>query len=239
MKRFLVFTIAFLAISSLFIAVIGVPKVSALNCSTVALKYKTTGECVKQLQTLLKTRGFYSMSVDGQFGVGTANAILNYQRARHITDNAIVGSATWSALNSSYMPANPIPVACKDSGVHLCISKAERKLYMYKNGTLIKTLSVRVGGFTTDINGNYRVHQTVTGTYNVFKKDPNPSSARYGKGVMPWSVMFNPNMYVHYSSDFAKYGYARSSHGCVNIGSYADAQWIYNNTPLKSKVIVY
>lgn len=240
MKRLLIFTVAFLAISSLSIAIVEVPTVNAAtNCSTVTLKYKATGECVKQLQTLLKTRGFYSMSVDGKFGVGTTNAVLNYQRARHIADDAIVGSMTWAALKSSYMPNNPIPAACKYSGTNLCVSKAERKLRMYKNGLLIKTLNVRLGGFTTYIDGTYRVHQTFKGTYSVFKKNPNPWSARYGSGAMPWSVMFDSNMYVHYSADFAANGYAGASHGCVNIGSYVDAQWIYNNTSLYSKVIVY
>jgi len=212
---------------------------NAADCSAVTLKYKAKGECVKQLQTLLKKRGYYNMSIDGDFGVGTANAVLNYQRARHIGDDAVVGSTTWKALKSSYMPANPIPAECKKSGTRLCISKAERKLRMYKDGKLVKTFNTRVGGFTTDINGNYRVHQTNEGSYSVFKKDPNPDSERFGQGIMPWSVMFDPGMYVHYSADFASYGYSRASHGCVNIGSLNDAKWIYNNTPLQSKVIVY
>lgn len=239
MKRSSIFKLLFFVIFSLSILIIKIPTVNAIDCSTVTLKYKSKGECVKQLQTLLKNRGYYSMSVDGDFGVGTANAVLNYQRARHINDDAIVGSITWKALKNSYMPPNPIPAECKNSGTRLCISKAERKLRIYSNGTLTKTFNVRVGGFAADVNGNYRVHQTVAGSYSVFKKDPNPDSERYGLGIMPWSVMFDPNMYVHYSADFVSYGYSRASHGCVNIGSYTDAKWIYDNTPLQSKVIVY
>ena len=233
------FKLLFFVIFGLSISIINIPIVNATDCSTVTLKYNSTGECVKQLQTLLKNRGYYSMSVDGKFSIGTANAVLNYQRASHINDDAIVGSTTWKALNNSYMPTNPIPAECNNSGTRLCVSKAERKLRMYNNGTLIKTFNVRVGGFAADVNGNYRVHQTATGSYSVFKKDPNPDSARYGEGVMPWSVMFDPNMYVHYSADFFNNGYSHGSHGCVNIGSYTDAKWIYDNTPLQSKVIVY
>ena len=239
MKKSGIFSLLLFVVFALSVLVVNAPTANAADCSTVTMKYKSKGDCVKQLQTLLKTRGFYSLSVDGDFGVGTANAVLNYQRARHITDDAVVGSATWKALNSTYMPANPIPAACKGTGTRLCVSKAERKIRMYKDGVLKKTLNVRVGGFTTDINGNYRVHQTNEGTYSVYNKDPNPYSERYGAGIMPWSVMFDPGMYVHYSADFAAYGYARSSHGCVNIASKTDAKWIYDNTPLQSTVIVY
>jgi len=239
MKKSVMYSLLLFVVFTLSILVINIPMANAADCSTVTMKYKSTGDCVKQLQTLLKKRGFYSMTVDGDFGVGTANAVLNYQRARHIGDDAVVGSTTWKSLNSSYMPANPIPASCKGSGTRICVSKAERKLRMYKDGKLKKTLSIRVGGFTTDETGKYRVHQTVEGTYSVFKKDPNPYSERFGAGIMPWSVMFDPNMYVHYSADFAAYGYARSSHGCVNVGSKTDAKWIYDNTPLKSTVIVY
>ena len=239
MKKSSIFKSLFFLIVILFVSTINISSANAADCSSVTLKYKSKGECVKQLQTLLKSRGFYSLSIDGDFGVGTANAVLNYQRARHIGDDAIVGSITWKALKSTYMPENPIPAECKNSGIRLCVSKAERKLRIHKDGVLIKTFDVRVGGFTTDINGNYRVHQSNEGNYNVYNKDPNPDSERYGPGIMPWSVMFDPGMYVHYSADFDSYGYSRASHGCVNIASKTDAKWIYNYTPLKSKVTVY
>ncbi len=219
------------------------PAAAAVDCSTKVLRFRdsdaTKSGCVTVAQNLLKSRGFYTITVDGKFGVGTANAVLNYQRARHITADAIIGANDWSALKSSYLPSNPIPAACKYSGTRICVSKAERKLRMYKNGTLVKTVKIRVGGWTTDKYGNYRVHNTVPGTYKVYNKDPNPSSARYGENVMPWSVMFDPNMYVHYSADFAAYGYTRASHGCVNVRSKTDAEWIYKNTPIGAKVIVY
>ena len=56
---------------------------------------------------------------------------------------------------------------------------------------------------------------------------------------MPYSVMFDPNMYVTYSADFAKRGYIRSSHGCVNVASKDDAKWIFDNTPIEARVWVW
>jgi len=121
----------------------------------------------------------------------------------------------------------------------ICASKAHHKLYWLKNGVVKKTTQVRFGGFNTDRDGRWRLHATANGTFRVYAKHPNPCSERYGCGVMPYSTMFDPNMYVHYSADFASKGYSGSSHGCVNVKSKADAQWIMNNTPIGAKVVVY
>ena len=242
MKRHLLFLFTILATVSFYASLL-TPLASAVDCSTVTLRFRDTNAtkygCVSVLQTYLKNNGFYNLAVDGSFETGTANAVLNFQRSQKLTDDAIAGPITWSRLKAPLTLSYPIPAACKEAGTRICVSKAQRKLRMYKSGVLVKQINVRVGGWTTDKYGNYRVHHTVPGTYSVYNKDPNPSSVRYGENAMPWSVMFDPNMYVHYSDDFRIYGYARASHGCVNVGNYTDAEWIYNNTPLNSKVIVY
>ena len=80
---------------------------------------------------------------------------------------------------------------------------------------------------------------TASGTWKVYDKQVNPYSKTYGAGAMPYSTMFYPDMYVHYSPGFASQGYAGSSHGCVNIRKLADAKWIFKNTPIGSKVFVF
>lgn len=209
-------------------------------CAKQVVKYRTKSACAKEAQTMLKAAGFYTGSVDGRIGVGAVNAVLNYQRSRGLADTGMVDAPTWAALYSKKAAIKPaLPARCKGPGVVLCASKAERKMYVMKNGALVKTIRVRFGGFTNQRDGKLRVHHTRKGTYRVYKKHPNPYSARYGAGVMPYSVMFDPNMYVHYSADFASKGYTTSSHGCVNVGSLAEAKWVYNFTPVGSTVVVY
>ncbi len=211
------------------------------TCSKKTIKSNYRGDCGKVLQKRLKDLGFYSGKIDGIVGTGTLNAVLNYQRAQHLSDDAITGPNTWTRLakNPQLKVANPVPKGCKTKGRVACVSKAQRTATFYKDGKAVKTIKVRIGGWTEDSKGNMRVHHTVKGTYKVFNKDPNPSSKRYGEGAMPLSVMFDPNMYFHYSADFAAYGYARSSHGCVNIGSKSQAKWVYNFMKVGDKVIVY
>jgi hypothetical protein len=44
---------------------------------------------------------------------------------------------------------------------------------------------------------------------------------------------------VHYSSNFARIGYAGASHGCVNIGDYAQIKTLYFASRLGDKVVVH
>ena len=140
------------------------------------------------------------------------------------------------------LPALPeiIPDACKTEGVVLCVDQAHRKLSYVKDGTVVKAIPVRLGGWADHPKTKvWRVFATANGTYSVYKKMVSPPSENYGAGAMPYSVMFDPNMYVHYSSGFRSVGYAKSSHGCVNVGSLEDAKWFYANTPIGAKVVVF
>lgn len=209
-------------------------------CASVTVKYTTKNACSKTAMELLKKAGMYTGTASTTFGTSAVNAVMNYQRSRGLADTGTIGTETWAALltNKPMIP-EVIPASCKTSGVVICANKAHRKLYWLKDGVVKKTISVRFGGFNTTKEGVWRAHPTVSGTYRVYNKHKNPCSERYGCGVMPWSTMFDPNMYVHYSGDFAKYGYSRASHGCINVKSSADAQWIYTNTPIGAKVVVY
>ncbi|MBF0183614.1 MAG: peptidoglycan-binding protein [Magnetococcales bacterium] len=57
----------------------------------------TTGEAVRRMQTLLKEAG-YSLTVDGQFGQDTEQAVIKFQQNNGLKPDGIVGSATWSKL---------------------------------------------------------------------------------------------------------------------------------------------
>jgi peptidoglycan hydrolase-like protein with peptidoglycan-binding domain len=56
-----------------------------------------SGPCVTRLQQLLNGFG-YGLTVDGQFGIGTATAVSNFQTSKGLTADGIVGPMTKAAL---------------------------------------------------------------------------------------------------------------------------------------------
>lgn len=53
-----------------------------------------TGSAVSELQTQLKTLGYYQKSVDGNFGSGTQTAVEKFQREHGLTVDGVVGPKT-------------------------------------------------------------------------------------------------------------------------------------------------
>ena len=72
------------------------------------LRIGSTGEAVEQLQVWLRAAGrFYESiplisAVDGIFGTATENAVRAFQRTFNLTEDGIVGPATWRQLQSVY-----------------------------------------------------------------------------------------------------------------------------------------
>lgn len=72
-----------------------------ISLSTVCFalsKYGSRGEEVKQIQTKLKSWGYYSGSVDGVYGSQTFEAVKKFQRKNGLTADGIAGTKTLEAL---------------------------------------------------------------------------------------------------------------------------------------------
>lgn len=85
----------FILITSLIVAP---PRIST---SEVLSKYGSRGEEVRQVQTKLKSLGFYKGSIDGIFGSGTQSAVKAFQRSCGITADGIAGPTTLLYLGLS------------------------------------------------------------------------------------------------------------------------------------------
>ena len=191
------------------------------------LRYGSRGDAVKELQRQLKAHGYYAQTVDGGFGRGTANAVLNYQRAHRLADDAVVGSGTWARLFNDPQPGVPTGVPADllaRSGTTIYADQRQRKLFVISGGRVESTYPARFGGFArVEIprradTGRWRVHRTPTGNYPVLTKLGNPSSTIYGEGAMPNSlVLIKGLVYIHGSPSFAGEGYRGASHGCINL----------------------
>jgi peptidoglycan hydrolase-like protein with peptidoglycan-binding domain len=58
------------------------------------------GSAVSELQQLLQSKGFYTGKIDGDFGAGTTNAVLKFQKANGLVTDGIVGSSSWAKLRA-------------------------------------------------------------------------------------------------------------------------------------------
>lgn len=65
------------------------------------IRHGAQGDEVKNLQSRLKTLGFYDGEIDGQFGAGTRNAVILFQQQHGLQADGIVGTETSAILFSA------------------------------------------------------------------------------------------------------------------------------------------
>lgn len=129
-----------------------------------------------------------------------------------------------------------LPAACTDVGLSLCVDKTQKVLRYVRDGKVLLTTDVRFGVPGLD---------TPEGTYTVWFRWEDATSGIAGpdqpRAPMPYALFFNGDIAVHYSPTFDAYGYypGGGSHGCVNVASRADSQWVFRNTPAGTRVHVY
>lgn len=69
----------------------------------------SVGVYVLTLQDALNALGYTGSGLDGYFGNGTRNAVINYQRAKGLGADGIVGCRTWEALTEDSVAIGRTP----------------------------------------------------------------------------------------------------------------------------------
>ncbi len=67
------------------------------------------GSGVQELQTRLRTKGYYYGVVDGVFGTDTQNAVIQLQRDSGLSQTGVVDTNVYTALSGSTTPTTPLP----------------------------------------------------------------------------------------------------------------------------------
>lgn len=65
------------------------------------LRQGSSGPLVKQLQQILKDKGFNPGNIDGVFGLGTQEAVRAFQKMNKLDADGVVGPQTWRTLGMS------------------------------------------------------------------------------------------------------------------------------------------
>ena len=69
----------------------------------------SAGVYVLTLQDALNALGYTGSGLDGYFGSGTRNAVINFQRAQGLGADGIVGCLTWEALTEAAVAIGQTP----------------------------------------------------------------------------------------------------------------------------------
>lgn len=59
------------------------------------------GAAIVKLQRLLRLHGYQQVTIDGEFGAKTQQALLDFQQQWHLPPTGIVTAATWQTLRRS------------------------------------------------------------------------------------------------------------------------------------------
>ncbi|WP_188276259.1 L,D-transpeptidase family protein [Streptomyces sp. CBMA152] len=200
------------------------------------------GDQVKDLQARLAQVGWFDDTPSGTYGSVTSAAVRGFQDKRQLPATGSMDTATWQKLSA--MTTRPtreelagttvvkqktkLDKRCMTGRV-LCISKTTRTLNWVVNGKVLSSMDVRFGSQYTP---------TREGTFKVFLKSKNHVSTIYHT-PMPYAMFFSGGQAVHYSSDFAKRGYAGASHGCVNVRDKKKIAALFDQVKINDKVVIY
>jgi len=115
------------------------------------------------------------------------------------------------------------------TGRVICIDMSTRTLLWVVDGKPQYGMDVRFG----DEN-----NPTRKGKFDIYMKMEKCISTIYHTS-MPDAMFFSGGEAVHFSIDFATYGYAHHSHGCVNVRDRAAVARLFADTRIGDSVVVY
>ncbi|HPJ02125.1 MAG TPA: peptidoglycan-binding protein [Candidatus Limiplasma sp.] len=117
--------------------------------TATVLKRGMQNDTVKKMQQALKDLGYYSGVVDGQFGDGTASAVMLFQAQHGLSDDGLAGTDTLTLLYSSgaqtYRPT-PTPTATPS-----VIRKGEHS----DRVTAVQQRLLELGFYSGEIDGQF------------------------------------------------------------------------------------
>ncbi len=141
------------------------PIVLSTAPSLQTLKTGSKGDLVKALQTKLRELGYYTGSIDGDYGSSTAAAVKEYQRRNGLTADGVAGEKTLAKLygSASTAAATARPTAAPTANTNAATVQATL-LKKGDKGNEVRAMQARLValGYLTSADGIYGIS-----TYNA------------------------------------------------------------------------
>ncbi|HET7399230.1 MAG TPA: L,D-transpeptidase family protein [Intrasporangium sp.] len=215
----------------------------------VLLRAGDTGAAVRGLQARLRQIGWWEGDVTGSYGSRTTSAVAGFQGRRGLSATGTFDVQTRARLVAmTRLPTadelanvrpRPVPKPAAAArwdvdarcltGRAVCVSKGTNTLTWVVDGIPQYSMDVRFGSDELP---------TREGVFAISWKKKDVISTIYHT-PMPYSMFFSGGQAVHYSSNFARLGYAGASHGCVNVRSWAGITRLYAETRVGDRVVVH
>jgi len=163
---------------------------------------------VKELQQVLKSKGYYHSSLDTTFGPLTKSAVIKLQKAHGLTADGIAGKNTFRVLGKSATSASAKPTKSASSKTNT-VAYAKRFMNVpYKWGGTTPA-GFDCSGFLTYVyknSANISLPRTVAGIYSRGAKVSNPRVGdlvffeTYKKGASHAGIYLGGNQFIHSST---------------------------------------
>ena len=222
-------------------------RLRTLTATPVAIGRTSGTARIREAQLRLRAVGRWNYAITGVYWSALDRAVLAFQQQGNLPQSGVIDTRTWSRLlalthlpgtfdqrryTAGLRPLMPtigsLDSRCRTGRV-MCVDKATRTLTWVVDGKPLMVMWARFGG---------PGRETREGTFRVSRKYEYVISNLYFT-PMPYSMFFSGGQAVHYSSNFARLGYASSSHGCVNIGDHALVKSLFFKVRVGDKVVVY
>ena len=194
---------------------------------------------VLRVQRRLNMLEYYESTPDGEYGAGTMKAIRSFQRQHKLNQTGIADRHTLETLldENAQKALKPyeLRVSVEDQRVYVFGLDDNNHYYQ-----LVRTMKCSTGRVGTPTPLGTYVSSTGPGArWHFFKKfNCWAQYAYYIEGdIMFHSVLYGSKNGSVTRSSVNNLG-SRASHGCVRL-SVEDAQWIWENCPKNTKVVVY
>ncbi|MGB3675992.1 MAG: L,D-transpeptidase family protein [Candidatus Nanopelagicales bacterium] len=166
----------------------------------------------------------------------TTKAIKHFQSKHQLKATGRADAKTVATV-SKIAGDGLVDPRCDRKGITLCVDKTQLVTRYVKDGTVIRTFDINIGPEQGDPKfGQYS--STREGVNPIRSKQVLSVSTSYGY-EMPYWMGFDGGIGFHYSKYFDQTGYQDTSMGCTILRSEDDARWLFNNTPMGTKVVVY